>query len=164
MDRDGQQGPPDQHRRHNHCAAAAVDPDQVAAGDGQDVAEQVGHQVHAHALEEADSDETKGQRAVREDSEQCVGGQSTLLLEQEQQQGQRDAHEDDAAVEVDAEDDAEQDAQQRAVRDRIAEIGHAPPHHEAAEGPGGERHADAARERAREEVVKHGAVSRPGRA
>ena len=74
--------------RHEHRAAAAVDPDQVAAGDGQDVAKQVSHQVHAHALEEADPDEAESQRAVCEDAEQRVGGQSTLLLEQKQEQGQ----------------------------------------------------------------------------
>ena len=66
---------------------------------------------------------------------------------------------DDACVGLDADADAQHDSEQRAVGDRIAEIRHAPPHHEAAERRRGDRHAEAARERACEEVVEHRARS-----
>ena len=53
------------------------------------------------------------------------------------------------------------DAEQRAVGERVAEVGHAPPHHEAAERAGDRGDPDAAEERAQQEIIEHGAGPAP---
>ena len=42
------------------------------------------------------------------------------------------------------------------MRERRAEVGHAPPHHEAADRTGRDRHSDPSCERTQKEVLHHG--------
>ena len=66
----------------------------------------------------------------------------------------RERDEDDAERQVDAERDAERDTEQAGVRDRRAEVGHAPPDDEAAERRGDDAERDAGNERAHEKRLE----------
>ena len=90
-----------------------------------------------------------------ENAEDGVGGEAAAQLEQHQRGGEQEADRDRRDGEVEREQRAEPDPEQRAVRERIAEVGHAAPHHEAAERPGDRGDADPAEDRAHQEIIEH---------
>ena len=95
-----------------------------------------------------------------EQAEQGVGGEAPLLLQQHDDHGKSGAYREDADGQVDRQQEAERDAQQRRMRQRIAEIGHAPPHHETAQRAGHQGDPDAADNGANHKVIeKHRCLS-----
>ena len=131
------------------------DPEQIAAVDRQHVAEQIGRQVDPHGLERAERDQAERQGDVGEDAEQRVGRELALALQQHERAGEGEADADRRGGQIDAEQHADRDAEQRAVGERVAEVRHPPPHHEAAERPGERGDAEAAEQRAHHEVIEH---------
>ena len=88
-------------------AAAAEDPYQISLGYGEDVAEQVAHQIDPHPLHEGKDDDPDGQRRVREDSEQGVGRQLGCALQEDDGNGETNTGQRDADGHVDRQQKAE---------------------------------------------------------
>nr|AAD00241.1 glucose-binding protein [Pseudomonas putida] len=82
---DCQQRAPQRGKQHQHQRTAAEDPGQVGGADGQQVTEQVGHQVDAHIVHEAQYHQAQRQSAGGENAEQGIGGQRLALLQGHQQ-------------------------------------------------------------------------------
>ena len=92
--------------------------------------------------------------------EQRVAGERSLLLHDDDEKGDQHRGHGDRERQIDAREDAERDAEERAMRQRVAEIGHAAPDDEAAERAGDGGDADAAEPGAQQELGQHQAVSR----
>ena len=97
---------------------------------------------------------------MRQDAEQRVGGEDALAFHQHQQQRHGNGGGNRAEREAEAQEQAEAHAEQARMRQRLAEIGHAPPHDEAADGArngsDGEARQQGALEEGLGEDVKHG--------
>jgi hypothetical protein len=137
-----------------------ADPDheKVAAPDGEDVAEEIPHQIHAHAGEEGHRDKPAGERGVGEHAEQRVHGDPAPGQARHGDR-HRQRHQRDAEKQRQIEGQRQRDAEDRRMRRGVAEIGHPPPHDEAPERPRGQRDADARQRGAGEEIVQHQALS-----
>ncbi len=112
--------------------------------------------IGAGAGDEAHSDETRSQRGVGEDAEQRVGGKLALAAQDQQQKGHRDSGGDGTQRQTEAEHEAKPHAQEAGMGERFAEIGHAPPDDEAADGTRHQRHAEPRKEGAAEEGFETG--------
>ncbi len=155
MNTGSQKRPPQERERGQRQNAAAENPVKVATRHRQEIAEQVTQKIDPHAVHQADHDHAEGQHGVGQDTEQRVVGQAPLGLHQQHEQGERHRRGQDADGQVDAQQEAQRHAEQRTVRQRITEIGHAPPDHETAQRTSHERHAEPRDQAVEKERLQH---------
>ena len=72
--------PPDGNQTDQGNRPTPVNSEEIAPSDGEDVAEQIAHQIDPHPFEEGETDQPEGERAMGEQAEQCVGGEGLLAL------------------------------------------------------------------------------------
>ena len=138
---------------------AGPDHREIAPADGEDIAEEIGHEVDPHARQERDPHQPEGQRRMRQHAQQRIHGEAAPRQARDgarhrQRHGQR------AGEDRDVEGQRQRHAEDRGMGGGVAEIGHAPPHHEAAQRRGGQRHAQPREGGASEEIGEdHSAAS-----
>ena len=163
MHRHCQHPPPQRRETGQHHRAAAPDPGQIGLAHRQDVAEQIAHQVDPERLHEADDHQPQRQGGMGEQAEQRVGGEAALFLQQHNHHCEQGADGEDADGQIDRQQDSKRDAEQGGMGQGIAEIGHPPPHHEAAQRACHQGDPDAAEGGANDKIVeKHGGDSGVG--
>ena len=99
-----------------------------------------------------------------ENAEDGIRSEPALLVQQHQQEREEEADRHGRKRQVERKQRAEADPEQGAVGERVAEVGHASPDHEAAERAGDHGDADAAQDRAHQEVIEHRCRFAPDRA
>ena len=155
MHRDRDQCAPEPSNDREHACATDEDPGEVGARHGQDVAEEVAHQIEPLSRKLGGRNKSPRQRRVREDAEQAVCRQYLLAAEHNQHGADRQRHDDDAERQIDPQRDAECDAEQTCMRDGRAEVRHAPPDDEAAERRRNDTECHACDQCADEKRLKH---------
>jgi len=156
MHTDRQQWPPQPRHHAADRRNAEQEPPEIAVGDGQNVAEQIAHQVEPRAADQGRAEQPGGKGGMGEDAEQRIVGQQLLALHPDQQPGERERNQDDAHRQVDAEQDAERDAEQAAMGNAVAEHGEPLPDDEAAKRRGQKSDAEPGETGAQEKIVNHG--------
>ena len=125
---------PGEHGKHQNTAS----PHQydIAGRNGEHIAEKERQEIEAHPGHQACDDEAEGQCGLRQDAEQSVDGEFALRTQEQQCDGHGHGCDDHAECHIDAGEKPEADAEQCRMRERLAEIGHAPPDDEAADRSG----------------------------
>ena len=123
--------------------------------DGEDIAEQVAHQIDRRAGEQRRGDDAEGQRAMVGQAQNGVERHEFLAPQDDEKCGHRQRGDDDADRDIDVEQQAEGDTDEARLGDRLAEVGHAVPNEHRAERGCNNRKADAGRERAQKKRLDH---------
>ena len=98
---------------------------------------------------------------MRQQAQQRIEGHELLAAQRHQQDGNRQRHDQHAGRQVEREGKADGDADQAGLRHRLAVVGHAAPHHEAAERSGHHREPEPRQQGAHQEGLAHVRPSRP---
>jgi hypothetical protein len=150
-----QQRRPAPDQQCGHQTGPAPDKGQVAPRDRQDVAEQPGRQIGAHPVHEADRDQAKGQRRMRQHAQRRIHGPAACSQRRDGDRHQQ-RHRQRAKAHGQIRGKRQRHPQNGGMRRGIAEIGHAPPDHESPQRPGCQRQANPGQTGANKEIVKHG--------
>ena len=159
--RERQQRPPYVHQGRQRQRAAHIDPFEVVGADGEDVAEQEGHQVDLGTTHQRRRDNADGERRMRQQAQQGIERNELLAAQRHEQHGDRQRHDQHAGRQVEREGKAEGDADEAGLRHRLAVVGHAAPHDEASERGRHHREAEPGEQGAHQERLAHVRPSRP---
>ena len=152
----GQEVVPLPGKRRGDDGRSAEDQPEIDDADRQDVAEQIADQIDPHPFHECDDDQPGRKCRMREYPQQGVDGNDSLALQKKETDREQEAYREDRHDRFDIEQESECDPEQHRMRERGAEIRHAPPHHETPDRSSGERRPDAAAQRTQQEVFHHG--------